>query len=185
MLNLKQMGSLWVGSRKHKTAAPAKASRLLLRLQVMRQAGQVREVPCWAERQQTRAGWYSQKTLRLGAACNCVSSRGPLTGLEGSREEGSGWCNLHVPERDTGLQAAAFSAAGRQNASCPQVSAAPHLQVQMHNIVAVQIDEAADHVQQQGGTCRHVTPVSCQSAGVLALNDDLLDPSADLQGDTA
>ena len=62
--------------------------------------------------------------------------------------------------------------AGRTQAAA-DVSAVPHLQVQVHNIVAVQIDEAADHVQQQGGTCRQVALVSCQAAGILALTDGI------------
>ena len=65
----------------------------------------------------------------------------------------------------------------RQQPSCSwqaecrllQVSAVPHLQVQMHNIVAVQIDQAADHVQQQGGTCRQVNLVNLVSSWVAWL----------------
>ena len=61
----------------------------------------------------------------------------------------------------------------------------PHLQVQVHNVVAVQIDEAADHVQQQGGPCRQVTLVSCRVAGGLALDDDVPVSTDDLQGSNA
>ena len=102
-------------------------------------------------------------------------------------EEGSGW---HVPASMVQITAAGSSLLCSWQAEYRllQVSAVPHLEVQMHNVVAVQIDQAADHVQQQGGTCRQVNLMNLVSswvAWVLALNANMPELFADLQGDTA